>query len=308
MENYEDTKSPFDDTRHDFEKMWRFLQQDYAQKQDCFVWLVSRLGDWKYGLWNEKKYIPTFFRDYAHMWVNAFDQPLGFVLSENGDNIFFIFTAQGFEYLYAEILDWTIQYWGPRYATLKTEVHEFQAEALAALSGKGFRFLGVEATTRQYDLRAKESETVKLKAGFRIVNMAENADYRAKGLLYVNGFGDKDQVTEFDLLRFEYSRQNPAYDPDLDLSVITQDGVHVASCVGFCDPACRMAEVEKVCTHSQYRRQGLGEAVIRECFQRLRQCGIETAYITGYSGEANGLYEKLGPCQHKQWFHYELGK
>jgi ribosomal protein S18 acetylase RimI-like enzyme len=298
---------PFDDTRHDFEKMWRFLQQDYAQKQDHFIWLVSRLGDWKFGLWNEKKYIPSFFRDYAHLWVDAFDQLLGFVLSENGDNIFFIFTAQGYEYLYVEILDWTIQHWGSRYATLKIEVHEYQDEALAVLERRGFRPLGVEATTRQYDLRAKEMEPVKLAAGFRIVTMAENADYRSKGLLYVNGFDGKDQVTEFDLLRFEYSRQNPAYDPSLDISVITKDGVHVASCVGFCDPAYRMAEVEKVCTHPQYRQQGLGEAVIHDCFHRLRLCRIDTAYITGYSGEANGLYEKLSPCKHKQWFHYELG-
>jgi ribosomal protein S18 acetylase RimI-like enzyme len=77
--------------------------------------------------------------------------------------------------------------------------------------------------------------------------------------------------------------------------------------VGFNDPAYGVAEVEKICTHSQYRRQGLAEAVIRECFQRLKKRGIERAYITGYSEEANGLYEKLGPCGHKQWFHYELG-
>jgi len=64
---------PFNDTRNGFEKMWRFLQLDYAQKQDCFIWLVSRLGDWRYGLWNEKKYIPTFFRDNAQLWVDAFD-------------------------------------------------------------------------------------------------------------------------------------------------------------------------------------------------------------------------------------------
>jgi len=89
---------PFDDTQQDFEKMWCFLQQDYAQKQDRFTWLVSRLGDWRYGLWNEKKYIPTFFRDYAQLWVDSFDQLVGFVLSENGDNIFFIFTARGMKF------------------------------------------------------------------------------------------------------------------------------------------------------------------------------------------------------------------
>lgn len=113
--------------------MWRFLQQDYAWKQDRFIWLVSRLGDWRYGLWNEKKNLPTFFQDYTHLWVDDFDQPAGFVLSEDGDNIFFIFTAQGYEHLYSEILDWTLQHWGPRFSKLRTEVHEYQGETLDAL-------------------------------------------------------------------------------------------------------------------------------------------------------------------------------
>jgi hypothetical protein len=126
---------PFDLTGHDFEKMWRFLQQEYAQKQTCYVWHSSRLGDWKDGLWHEKKLIPTFFREHAQLWVDAFDHLVGFVLSENGDNLFFILTAQGYENLYPEILNWTIQHWQPRYGTLKTEIHEYQTDALAALPG-----------------------------------------------------------------------------------------------------------------------------------------------------------------------------
>ena len=186
-------------------------------------------------------------------------------------------------------------------------MHENQREALAALEMRGFRSLGVVATTRAYDLLAKRDEPARLAPGFHIVDMAENMDYRSKALLNVNGFGDQDQVSEFDLLRFEYSRENPAYDPALDLSVLTPEGLHVASCVGFADPANGMAEVEKVCTHNRYRRQGLAEAVIRECFHRLSARGIPRAYITGYSTAANGLYEKLGPCAHKLWYHYELG-
>jgi GNAT superfamily N-acetyltransferase len=297
----------FDILRNDFEKMWRFLQQDYAQKQDRFIWLFSRLGDWKYGLWNEKKYLPSFFRNHAQLWVDGFDQLLGFVLSEDGGNVFFIFTLCGYEYLYADILEWTIQHWGPRYATLKTEVHEHQMEALARLEANGFHSVGVVATTRAYNLQTKKDEGVRLNPGFRIMDMCENMDYQSKGLLYKNAFENQDRISEFDLLRFEYSRESPAYDPRFDLSVVTTAGIHVASCVGFNDPVCGMAEIEKICTHNQYRRQGLAEAVVRECFQRLRKRGIEWAYITGYSGEANGLYEKLGPCKYKQWFHYELG-
>jgi GNAT superfamily N-acetyltransferase len=296
---------PFDITRNDFEKMWRFIQQDYVQKQNRFIWLFSRLGDWKYGLWHEKKYFPSFFRNHAQLWVDDFDQLFGFVLSEDGGNIFFIFTLHGYEYLYADILEWTIQHWRPRYATLKTEVHEYQDEALAQLESSGFRSLGVVATTREYDLLANQA--AKLNSGFRIVDMGANADYRGKALLYVNAFENRSQVSELDLLKFEYSRESPAYDACFDLSVLTAAGMHVASCVGFNDPACGVAEIEKICTHHQYRRQGLAKAVIRECFRRLKKRGIKKAYITGYSAEANGLYEKLEPCQHKQWFHYELG-
>jgi ribosomal protein S18 acetylase RimI-like enzyme len=298
---------PFDTARDDFEKMWRFLRQDYGQRQDHFIWLFSRLGDWKYGLWNEKKYFPSFFRDHAQLWVDGFDQLLGFVLSEDGGNIFFIFTQHGYEYLYTDILDWTIEHWRPGYATLKTEVHEHQGEVLAILESRGFRSTGVVANTWEYDLLTKRNEVARLNPGFQIVDMCQNTDYRSKGLLYKNAFENQDQISEFDLLRFEYSRESPAYDPCFDLSVVTLEGMHVASCVGFNDPAYGVAEIEKICTHNQYRRQGLAEAVIRECFQRLSARGITRAYITGYSAEANRLYDKLGPCKHKQWFHYELG-
>jgi GNAT superfamily N-acetyltransferase len=296
----------FDPARNDFEKMWRFLQQDYIEKQERYLWHSSRLGDWMYGLWSEKKSIPSFFRNHAQLWVDAFDQLLGFVLSENGEEVLFIFTRSGYEYLYAEILDWTLEHWRTRYPTIRMEVHEYQEQALAVLQSRGFRSAGMVATTRQYDLSAKASEPIPLPAGFRIVDLAENGDYRNKGLLYKNGFEEEDRVSDIELLRFEYSRENPAYDPRLDFSVVTSEGVHAAGCVGFADPASRSAEVEKVCTHSQYRRLGLAEAVIRECFQHLEEAGIAQAYITGYSAGANALYEKLGDCGQKRWFHYEL--
>lgn len=297
---------PFDASQGDFEKMWRFLQQDYADRGDNFIWCFARLGDWKYGLWNEKKYIPTFFRDHAHLWVDGFDRLLGFVLSEDGANIFFIFTAREYAYLYDEILDWTIAHWGARFPTLVIEVHENQSEALAALESRGFRDRGLVATTRIYDVAVKAREPVHLPEGYSIVDMADHGDYAAKAQIYLDGFSGEDQVTEFDLARFAYSRESPAYDPRFDFSVVTPTGAHVATCVGFNDPGCGMAEIEKVCTHNGYRRQGLAQSVIRECFHRLHGRGIARAYITGYSDEANALYERLGPCGHKRWFHYAL--
>ncbi len=295
---------PFNPERNDFDKMWRFLEQDASEKKDRHIWLVSRLGDWRHGLWNEKKRSPSFFSENAELWLTGSDELVGFVLSEDGDELFFILTRQGQDDLYPEILNWTVEHWGPRYESLTTEVHEFQAQALCTLERAGWRSLGLVATTRDYDLQNRTGIT--LLAGFKIVDMAENGDYVAKALLNVNGFDGREGVTEAELAMFAESRNNPVYNPQLDLSVVTQDGLHVASCVGFVDPVSGLAEVEKVCTHNQYRRQSLAEAAIRECFERLRKREIEWAFITGYSSGANALYEKLGPSGHKRWFHYEL--
>ena len=90
------------------------------------------------------------------------------------------------------------------------------------------------------------------------------------------------------------------------MSVVTDGGIHVSSCVGFPDYKNRMAEVEKVCTSRKYRRMGLAEAAIRECFRRLYARGIEYAYITGYGEGPKSLYEKLGGCWSKRWNSYAI--
>ena len=113
------------------------VQGDYARRQDNFVWLVSRFGDWKYGCWREAKYFPMFFRRNAQLWLDGFDEVKGFVLSEDGENVFFIFTREGYDHLYGDILDWTIANWGPRYDSLVAEVNEGQTHALAALARRG---------------------------------------------------------------------------------------------------------------------------------------------------------------------------
>jgi hypothetical protein len=51
------------------------------------------------------------------------------VLSQDGENIFFISTQPGYNHLYGEILDWTLANWGPRYASVVAEVNEGQSEA-----------------------------------------------------------------------------------------------------------------------------------------------------------------------------------
>jgi GNAT superfamily N-acetyltransferase len=297
---------PFDPSHNDFIKMYRFLQQDYVHKQDRFIWLFSRLGDWYYGLYDEKKYIPTFFSENAQLWIDNLDELLGFVLSEDGSNLFFIFTAEGYDSLYTDILEWTMHNWRPRFPTLKTEVHEYQDFALAALTRQGFHQVAEVAITRQYDPAACAAAPQALPAPYTIVDQYTRPDSPAKVALYKNGFSNTGEVTWLDIASNVYSHHSPAYDASLDLSVVDEHGKHLAGCVGFIDPHYQVAEIEKICTHSAYRRQGLASAVVNECFRRLAGRGVTSAYITGYSEAAISLYGKLGWRKLKRWYHYEL--
>jgi ribosomal protein S18 acetylase RimI-like enzyme len=296
---------PYDELQRDFERVWRFLLRDYADRQDRFVWLFSRFGDWKYGLHNSRKYVPSFLRKNAQLWLNAFDELLGFVISEEGDNTFMLFVRHGHEHLAGEMLDWVVNHWSAR-GMLRTEVHEYQPAYMELLAARGFRNAGPLAVTRQYDLTGPLKRDVALPEGYTIASMLENHDYAGKLLVSRNAFRNVNTVTDLDLLTFEYARECPAYDPAFDLSVIVPDGAHVSSCVGFVDYENRVSEIERVCTHSAYRRKGLAEAVIRACMARLSDAGIACAYITSYGPEADGLYAKLGAVKQRQWFAYEL--
>ena len=66
------------------------------------------------------------------------------------------------------------------------------------------------------------------------------------------------------------------------------------------------ADIERVCTHSSFRKRGFARAVIQECLDRLRDMGMRSAYITGYSSEAIALYGSLGALDEQQSFIYEM--
>lgn len=55
---------------------------------------------------------------HAQLWFDGLGEVAGFVLSEDGENIFFIFTRPGYDDLYTAILDWTIENWGSRWPSL----------------------------------------------------------------------------------------------------------------------------------------------------------------------------------------------
>jgi GNAT superfamily N-acetyltransferase len=87
--------------------------------------------------------------------------------------------------------------------------------------------------------------------------------------------------------------------------VVASDGTFVAGCEALIDARNAEADIERVCTHSGYRRRGFGRVVIQECLYRLRDMGLRRAYVTGYSQEAVGLYGSLGAHERTELLTYK---
>jgi GNAT superfamily N-acetyltransferase len=164
-------------------------------------------------------------------------------------------------------------------------------------------------STRRFDLTRDLVPRTPLEAGFTIVDMKSHSDYRAQGIMRANAFQGKTTLSEEELnirLKFYNNRlRDPIYHPETDLCVMAEDGRFVSGCEALINAHCLEADIERVCTHSNFRKRGFARAVVQECLYRLKHMGIHNAYITGYSPEAVALYGSLGTMDEFRSFIYE---
>jgi GNAT superfamily N-acetyltransferase len=163
--------------------------------------------------------------------------------------------------------------------------------------------------TRRFDLTTAPAARYPLEPGFTIVDMHTHPDYRAQRTMRTEAFGGKSDLTEDELRHqlefYNHTHEGPIYHPQTDLCVMAEDGRMVAGCEALIDARNAEADIERVCTHSAFRRRGFARAVIQECLFRLREMGMRSAYITGYSPEAIALYGSLGHVDESKAFTFE---
>jgi ribosomal protein S18 acetylase RimI-like enzyme len=84
------------------------------------------------------------------------------------------------------------------------------------------------------------------------------------------------------------------YRAELDCVVEAPDGRFAAYVLSWYDDANRVGLFEPVGTHPDFRRLGLGSAVCRFAFRRLREEGASRALVLAAEEPAMQLYESLG--------------
>mgnify|MGYP001825782661 CR=1 FL=1 len=287
----------YSDEVGDFKRLSQFMIENYAQIRKHSTWCLGRLVDWKYALWGDKQSNPEFWDENAHLWFDGFGGLAGFAISENGGPDIAIITSQGYRFLFEQILLWVLENWGAREPALSIEIKAIQEMETRILESNGFQ-CDSSFYTSHFDLSSELVQRYPLDERFAITAMKSESDYRSQLLLRQNAFGGKTEMSEDEIARISkisrHGRQNPIYHADTDLCVVSPDGIFVSGCEALIDAYNLEVDIERVCTHSDYRRRGFARAVIQECLHRLKDMGMKKAYITGYSEAAIALYNSIG--------------
>ena len=305
------THRNYSEERGDFNRLARIFTTQSVQRRTHTTWCLGRYVDWKYGLYPNKRAFASFCDENAHLWFDGFGELAGFAISESGDASFSILTLAGYRFLYEEMLGWVLETWQGRATPeshFSTEITEYQDWEMKIIERYGFR---AEASffTRRFDLTCELPSRFPLEPGFVIVDMKSHPDYRAQSILRANAFQKKMELTEDELndrlKYFNYNMKGPLYHPETDLCVMAEDGRCVSGCEALINAHYLEADIERVCTHSSFRKRGFARAAIQECLYRLKDMGIHKAYITGYSPQALALYGSLGAVDEVKAFLYE---
>jgi GNAT superfamily N-acetyltransferase len=305
------THRNYSEERGDFLRLAKLFTQHPGNRRLYTTWCLGRYVDWKYGVYPNKRAFISFCEENAHIWFDSFGEVAGCVISESGDATFTVLTLNGYRFLFEEMAAWAMENWRDRVTpecNLSTELTEHQEWEIKIIERFGFR-PKVTFYTRRFDLTGDLVPRLPLEPGFTIVDMKQNPDIRAQGVLRANAFQNKELTEEEmnDRIRFTtYNQNGPLYHPDTDICVVAPDGRFASGCEALINAPALEADIERVCTHSDFRKHGFARTAIQECLYRLKAMGIHNAYITGYSEAAIALYGSIGAIDEVKNFYYEI--
>jgi ribosomal protein S18 acetylase RimI-like enzyme len=144
---------------------------------------------------------------------------------------------------------------------------------------------------REKDLTSRQNELVILPPGFTIQHIKTPEDLKRfhRGTELVFNFPDNPDV-------YQILRQAPSFLPELDLIVLSPEGKIASFGSVWFDRTLSLAEFEPVGTVPEFRKMGLGSALIAEACNRLRRLGCRKVSVMSWreSDGANRLYERAG--------------
>lgn len=201
----------------------------------------------------------------------------------------------------------------PEYAFLKKEMLLYAKDNLSkegkfgvVIADNDVKFQDIAAQLGFYATVSKENDAVfylektstayDLPKNIHITSMKETFDHYQylrvlwKGFNHeLNGEGEF-QYTEEKERQSKEAMLRPNVDLNLKVAAVAPDGNFAAYCGMWYDPKAGYAVIEPVATDPQYRKLGLGKAVVLEGIKRVGELGAKIAFV----GSSQQFYYSIG--------------
>jgi len=153
---------------------------------------------------------------------------------------------------------------------------EFQRAALK----QGFRPTQNRDFISVLDIDNIQSYT--LPEGFSFISMADEWNWQQYNRVLHRGFNHEGvpKHDEETIKNQKRALSSPMINPELVIAVVAPDGNYVAHCGMWYKPSEFYCYVEPVCADPDYRKAGLGKAVVLEAIRRCGKLGAKQAIVT----------------------------
>jgi predicted N-acetyltransferase YhbS len=169
-------------------------------------------------------------------------------------------------------------------------VNDFDTEFESIVMSHGYQLVeGIKGCWSFFEI-PDPFPAVKLPAGFKIQSLADEDDLSKLARLIYRGFNHPGEPPADAVQGTALMQSAPNYRKDLNIVAVAQAGTYTAYGGIWQDHKNKIAYIEPVCTDPDYRRVGLGRAVV---FEGIRRCGVEGANIA-MVGSEQPFYLSMG--------------
>ncbi|MCP4967255.1 MAG: GNAT family N-acetyltransferase [bacterium] len=177
-----------------------------------------------------------------------------------------------------------------------------QRDVIGVFIAGGDQSLEDEATSRGYQPLTGHHEgyseypldqavpAVSVPDGFRIHSLADDNDHRKINLCLWRGFNHEGTMAEEEAEQPGVAQGAPNFRKDLTIVAVAPNGEYVSYAGMWHETINRYGYVEPVATDPDYRRRGLGRAVVFEALRRVRADGAKMAWV----GSDQEFYKAIG--------------
>ncbi len=301
----------------DYDRVIKFLRENYKENKNMVSWLPQRFDDLIYRidvLYHDERGREKNL-DYTYLFEDDSKNIVGLVIPD-GDS-FNTCIKKGYEDIFSSMLDLGEKELRPLFDKNEDGTINFLVISHDSIKNQQEELLRRGYTKDEagdYDNVQHPLETnytIELPEGYKQV-FGENLDEIMKCTACHYGFhpnddnGDLTVMPKEGFLSYQGRKNSQFYKDSFESLIETDDGDICSYCFCYVDKETSTAFIEPVSTRGKYRHKGFAKQMLHGVINRLKEMGIENAYINSFDWRVN-VYRNAGfetedtiSCWHKK--------